>query len=148
METYQEKVQDEKLKTDFQKQKGLYSNHLIYDIHKLLSLLGEKHTCLPAGVTFLEGCKGWILNLTKCADFCTLSLKHGYCLFKIPSLVFCFFCLLVMFIGNTHFFYILGSVWSEGFYVLLPSSICWTTASCNINCPFLSVSFNAYLYFT
>lgn len=60
-----------------------------------------------------------------------------------------------MLTGNTQNLYILASVWSKGFYVLLPSrtisSICWmgwTTASCNGNHPFSSASSNAYLYFT
>lgn len=36
---------------------------------------GENHTFLPTSVTLLEGCKGWTLNLTKCADFCILEFK-------------------------------------------------------------------------
>ena len=40
------RVKDEKLKTEFPKQKTVYLNHLIYDTHKFLSLQVKPH--LPA----------------------------------------------------------------------------------------------------
>lgn len=42
-----------KIKTDFQKQKTLYSNKLIHDIYKLIPLLGGNHIFLPTCVTSL-----------------------------------------------------------------------------------------------
>lgn len=64
-----------KLKTEFPKQKNCIfeSFNLLYT--QIFITSGENHTFLPISVTFLEGCKGWTLNLTECADFCILEFK-------------------------------------------------------------------------